>query len=393
MLDILTLAAAKQYTETVAGELESKIYDLSLFKFKGTKEYISELPTTGNEAGDVWHVEEDSNEYVWVVGDSSSEWESFGGLVDLSGKLDKNQGSQNYGKILAVGQDGEVELINFDGANKRWLFVDTKPTEDIDQNAIYLRKHARYFPPLVDGQGNSLIQKIEGVDQKVAVTEDGKFIRFNTTGNTFYSGLNTIKAFEYDIYITDGTSWTYSSSSASGGDTSWATAMGWDITKTYSNILYSNCDFRYTGAFKHYDPSNNRAKVDGTAENTSTLPPYIFMMWQYNGSTWKELGTCDFTELFNKVETNKQDKNLTSSNITIATTDWVSDSTYNDYPYKKDITISGVTSDMVADVYFNGASAVLGIMAPFCETGTDTVTVYCSTNDTAVTIDKVVVIQ
>lgn len=232
-----------------------------------------------------------SNEFNSAMNTIST---TFGGFVtQLAGKED----------AFIVGKGLRLANGVLSADVRRWLFVSALPTTDIDQEAIYLRKHARYFPQLVDSQGNSLIQKIEGVDQKVAVTEDGKFIRFNTTGNTFYSSLNTIKAFEYDIYITDGTSWTYASSSTTGGDTSWATAMGWDVTETYSNILYSNCDFRYTGAFKHYDPSTNRAKVDGTAENTSTLPPYIFMMWEYNGSSWEELGICDFTELFNKVET------------------------------------------------------------------------------------------
>ena len=87
----------------------------------------------------------------------------------------------------------------------------------------------------------------------------------------------------------------------------------------------------------------------------------------------------------------KADKPIIDTNITIATTDWETDSTYSNYGYKADITIQGVTADMIADVYFNGTSAALGTLAPFCETSANTVTIYCSANDTAVTIDKVVV--
>lgn len=47
----------------------------NVFKFKGTKAKKSELPSSGNEIGDVWHVNEDSNEYVY---DASSKWELIG---------------------------------------------------------------------------------------------------------------------------------------------------------------------------------------------------------------------------------------------------------------------------------------------------------------------------
>lgn len=90
---------------------------------------------------------------------------------------------------------------------------------------------------------------------------------------------------------------------------------------------------------------------------------------------------------------NVQPVNLTASNITIDTTDWVADSTYPNYGYKAEIAIAGVNASMAANVYFDAASALLGTLAPFCETSNGTVTVYCSTNDMAVTIDKVVVFQ
>ena len=45
------------------------------FIYKGTVAKVSDLPVTGNKVGDVYHVTENDNEYVWI---SSNEWEEFG---------------------------------------------------------------------------------------------------------------------------------------------------------------------------------------------------------------------------------------------------------------------------------------------------------------------------
>lgn len=53
----------------------------SVLNYKGTKATVAELPSTGNETGDVWIVTADSSEHVW----NGSAWEKFGPTVDLSG--------------------------------------------------------------------------------------------------------------------------------------------------------------------------------------------------------------------------------------------------------------------------------------------------------------------
>lgn len=64
--------------------VEGKI--TSIYRVKGSKEKYSDLPTTGNEIGDVWNVEEAYGNYhagtnfVW----NGSEWDALGGTIDLS---------------------------------------------------------------------------------------------------------------------------------------------------------------------------------------------------------------------------------------------------------------------------------------------------------------------
>ena len=65
-------------------------------------------------------------------------------------------------------------------------------------------------------------------------------------------------------------------------------------------------------------------------------------------------------------------------NKSVAANAWVSDNTYEDFPYKANISITGVTSDHTADVCFSKADAIGGNYAPVCQTGSGVVTIYSS---------------
>jgi len=81
---------------SMTANLKSYIDDkLSVvYKFKGTKETYAQLPTTGNENGDVWNVESAQGtmgepgyvpagtNYAWNA--DESKWDALGGTIDLS---------------------------------------------------------------------------------------------------------------------------------------------------------------------------------------------------------------------------------------------------------------------------------------------------------------------
>jgi len=69
---------------------------------------------------------------------------------------------------------------------------------------------------------------------------------------------------------------------------------------------------------------------------------------------------------------------LIFTNLTVLSGDWSADATYADYPFKADITCTGVTSSMMGDVVFHPAAVKAFDLAPVATTGTDTVTVYAS---------------
>ena len=55
----------------------------SVFTYKGTQATVSDLPSTNNKTGDIWHVTADGGEYVW----NGTAWEELGSAVDLSDYL------------------------------------------------------------------------------------------------------------------------------------------------------------------------------------------------------------------------------------------------------------------------------------------------------------------
>ena len=81
---------------------------------------------------------------------------------------------------------------------------------------------------------------------------------------------------------------------------------------------------------------------------------------------------------------------LKFTNITVST--WVSDTTYTNYSYKANITLTGVTSSMVAEVIFNVTESESGNYAPVCETFDGGVYIYSKVN-TVITIPTVLVVK
>lgn len=74
--------AGYQTAADVASAIASAV--TSVLNYKGTKATVAQLPSSGNEVGDVWHVTEDGGEYVW----NGTSWEELGSTIDLSGYVE-----------------------------------------------------------------------------------------------------------------------------------------------------------------------------------------------------------------------------------------------------------------------------------------------------------------
>lgn len=74
------------------------------------------------------------------------------------------------------------------------------------------------------------------------------------------------------------------------------------------------------------------------------------------------------------------------SNKTVPVSAFVADSSYTGFPYRADISCTGVTSSMAALVTFSPADAVGGNFAPFCATGSGKVSIYAAAVPNASTV-------
>lgn len=74
----------------------------------------------------------------------------------------------------------------------------------------------------------------------------------------------------------------------------------------------------------------------------------------------------------------------------VAASTWVEDTTYADYGYKCELSITGVLSTDYANVVFAHDQAISGNYSPICLTSTDKVTIYSKVN-TSITISNVII--
>ena len=74
---------------------------------------------------------------------------------------------------------------------------------------------------------------------------------------------------------------------------------------------------------------------------------------------------------------------IVKSNVSVATSAWVSSTTYSDYPYQASITVSGCTSNHVPEVVFSPTDASSGIFAPVCSSTTNAVIIYATEKPSA----------
>ena len=82
------------------------------------------------------------------------------------------------------------------------------------------------------------------------------------------------------------------------------------------------------------------------------------------------------------------------SGVSVASSAWVSDSTYAAYPYAASIACPGVTASHVPEVVFGATEAASGNFAPVALSGSGTVKIYAATKPTAaITVQSITCIK
>lgn len=76
------------------------------------------------------------------------------------------------------------------------------------------------------------------------------------------------------------------------------------------------------------------------------------------------------------VDAEASSSSLFFENVTVLSTDWVEDTTYEEFGYKADISCEGTTVDYFPEVVFSLAEAISGNYSPICSSGEGIVTIY-----------------
>ena len=288
-------------------------------------------------------------------------------------------------------------------------FVTTLPTgASINTNAHYFVLNNKIFPDCSPMATNDF----PTVAVSYSVADGYKLLRISNNPNAHVRTVYSFKSFNWDLWEENNGEWvkTYESEEA---NTAWKDAIN------FSNVIYSNSSFTSPYSPENlYNTSRNQTDIYGAPLDQSN-PVYTFITYKYVNNAWVNIGISDLGALISIFATKaeiaaKQDTlvsgtniktiNSTSllgtgninipvplvfNNLSVATTDWVADNTYSDYGYKAVLTCPDVTSSMIANVYLSSASANLKVIADFCEEGTDSVTIYATTNENAVTIKRI----
>ena len=96
-------------------------------------------------------------------------------------------------------------------------------------------------------------------------------------------------------------------------------------------------------------------------ETDPTVPQHVKDITQEDIDKWNEGGVANI---------------LTFSNITLETTAWVEDTTYEEFGYRADIPCVGITDNYFPEVVFKLEEATSGNYSPICSSGNGIVTIY-----------------
>lgn len=103
-------AANKKYVDDKVDALGT------LLTYKGTKPTEADLPSSGNNVGDVWYVEDRHSGFAWVISTAfpQGHWEEFGPIIDLSPYFKNSDIAQTTGQNTAkvMSQKATSDAIN-----------------------------------------------------------------------------------------------------------------------------------------------------------------------------------------------------------------------------------------------------------------------------------------
>lgn len=117
--------------------------------------------------------------------------------------------------------------------------------------------------------------------------------------------------------------------------------------------------------------NNNWAHIQTLLEEIRTA-----VEKKVNAEAGKGLSTNDFSNTLKTKLTNVNSSVIIKNNITVATSAWSEDVTYEGYPFKASISVTGCTANHAPDISFSLEDVTSGNFAPSAETYAGGVYIY-----------------
>lgn len=200
------------------------------FHFKGTKDSVASLPTTGNQSGDVWQV--GTSEYAW----NGTEWVELGSIVDLSAyKVKDVDTTVSNGVQLKltgdkVGVDASGIKLETGNTNGSVKFMGTDvPVKGLGSAAY--TDSANYATSAQGGKADTAIQTAEGdayVNASASGTKISVSAKVQAVSTASASAKGLAEASDVKTYVDSQVQ--NKNVSASGDDYVSATASGNKVT-------------------------------------------------------------------------------------------------------------------------------------------------------------------
>ena len=133
--------------------------------------------------------------------------------------------------------------------------------------------------------------------------------------------------------------------------------------------------FTYTNIADGEVTSSVRSKINALGSNAASLSSTVDTNTTNISTLTTEVGNN--TSAISTLNTNTTNAILQFTNKTVATSAWVSDTTYTYYPYKANITCTGVTTDHMPIVVLGTSDQESGHYIG-AKTSTNTVSIYAT---------------
>lgn len=267
----------------------------SALVFKGVKETLSQLPSTGNKVGDVWHVKEDDYEYVWAAIDGTGKWEEFGAPHNFASSEHKH-------------------TVTVTGSNKPSAVSGSVTVPTVSSSSKYIRATVSRGAVSTDsalGTGATFSTTVTPTTTNIKATASGAAVAANGTA----AAITGFGAHSTDTALGTNATFAVSGGTASTSKMVTTTVKNPSVVDADASKITSNTDVKASKV------SNTGSKADGSAASwtASVTDGVLSFTWKANVPTAVTLPTFTEVTASKIVAEDVAASKVTTSNVTVAT--------------------------------------------------------------------------